>query len=128
MGREKILIGKIGEKRAQEFLRKRGYKLMELNYRTFFGEIDAVAKKGDFIVFIEIKTRTSSSLGPPYLSVTYHKQKHIIKNALLYLKRWKLIGSNWRIDVVSVKLNYECEVEHIEIIENAVENYKGGWL
>lgn len=128
MGRENILIGKIGERRAQEFLRKRGYRLMELNCRTFFGEIDVVAKKGDFIVFLEIKTRASSSLGPPYLSVTNQKQKQIIKNALSYLKRWGLTGSKWRIDVVSVKLNRGYEVENIEIIENAVENYKGGWL
>ena len=127
MGREKILIGKIGERGAQKFLRKRGYKLVELNYRTFFGEIDVVAKKDGFIVFLEIKTRASSSLGPPYLSVTNQKQRQIIKNALSYLKRWGLTDSNWRIDVVSVKLNHECEVENIEIIENAVENYKGGW-
>ena len=128
MGREKIVIGKIGERRAQEFLRKKGYKITELNYRTFFGEIDAVAKKDDFIVFIEVKTRTGSSLGPPYLSVTIRKQRQIVKNALLYLKRRGLIDSYWRIDVVSVKLNHECEVENIEIIENAVEDYKGGRL
>ena len=90
MGREKILIGKIGERGAQKFLRKRGYKLVELNYRTFFGEIDVVAKKDGFIVFLEIKTRASSSLGPPYLSVTNQKQRQIIKNALSYLKRWGL--------------------------------------
>jgi len=128
MGREKILIGKIGERKAQGFLKLNGYKIMKANYRTFFGEIDAVAKKGDFIVFIEIKTRVSSSLGPPYISVTSQKQRHIIKNALSYLKRYGLTDSNWRVDVVSVKLSYKYEVENIELIENATEDYEGGWI
>ena len=128
MGREKIVIGQIGEVKAQEFLKKKGYKIMELNYHTFFGEIDAVAKKDNFIVFIEIKTRASPSLGPPYLSVTSRKQSHIIKNAYFYLKRHGLTDSNWRVDVVSVKLNYRYDVENIEIIENAVEGKRGGWI
>lgn len=121
MGREKIKVGKIGEGIALEFLKRRGYKVLETNFRTPFGELDLVARKKDFTVFVEIKTRTTSSLGPPYLSVTRIKQEHLIKNALCYLKRYGLVDSNWRIDVVSVKLNREYEAEDIEIIENAVE-------
>ncbi|MDD5496778.1 MAG: YraN family protein, partial [Candidatus Omnitrophica bacterium] len=73
--------------------------------------------------FIEIKTRASSSLGPPYLAVTAIKKRHLIKNALYYLKRFELLDSDWRIDVVSVKMDREYKVEQMEVIENAVEEY-----
>ena len=123
MGREKKVIGALGEKLAMRFLKRKGYKILETNYRTIFGELDAVAKKEDFIIFIEIKTRTSSSLGPPYLAVTWMKQRHIIKNALFYLKkRGHSVDCKCRIDIVSVKLNENREPENIELIENAVEN------
>lgn len=122
MGREKKTIGNIGEGIAVRFLKQRGYKILETNYRTIFGEIDAVARKDGFIIFIEVKTRASSSLGPPYLAVTRLKQRHIIKNALFYLKRHCLVNTDWRIDIVSVKLDIGGKVEYIEIIENAVED------
>lgn len=122
MGREKKIAGAIGEKLASAYLRKRGYKILESNFRTPFGEIDLITKRKDMIVFVEVKSRTTSSLGPPYLSVTGIKQRHIIKNALFYLRKRRLMGVNWRIDIVSVKLNYECGLENIEIIENAVED------
>lgn len=123
MGRERIAVGEFGEKIAAGFLRKKGYRILEANLRTPFGELDLVAKQGDFIVFVEIKTRATSSLGPPYLSVTRAKARHLVKNALFYLKRRGLVDSDWRIDVVSVKLNYLYELEDIEIIENAVEEW-----
>jgi len=121
MGRENSGIGKAGEETALEFLKRRGYKILAMNFRTSFGEIDIVAKYRDFIVFVEVKTRTTASFGPPFLSVTRAKQRHIVKNAFSYLKRYGLVDSNWRIDVVSVKLNTDYSVENIEIIENAVE-------
>ena len=92
------------------------------NYRTPFGEIDLIAKLKNTIVFVEVKTRATSSLGPPYLSITRTKQRHIIKNALFYLKTYRMMGANWRIDIVSVKLDHEHEVESVELIENAIED------
>lgn len=123
MGRENISIGSAGEKIALEFLKGKGYVVIETNFRTPFGELDLVARHGDSIVFIEVKTRTTSSLGPPFASVTRIKQRHIIKNSLCYLKKYGLVNSNWRIDVVSVKLNRDLALENIELIENAVEEY-----
>lgn len=123
MGRENNNIGRLGEGIALEFLKKKGYEILEVNLRTPFGELDAVARKKDFIIFVETKTRTGDSLGPPCLSVTKTKQIQIVRNALAYLKRHGLTESNWRVDVVSVKLDYRCEIESVEIIENAVEGY-----
>lgn len=122
MGRGNKVVGAIGEERAREFLKRNGYKILARNFRTSLGEIDLVARKKGIIIFVEIKTRATSSLGPPYLSVTRPKQQHIIRCALAYLKRYGLTDSDWRIDVVSVKLDQGYEVENIEIIENAVED------
>ena len=121
MGRGNKEVGKTGEMAAIEFLEKKGYAILETNARTPFGEIDIVAKKG-VTIFVEVKTRVTSSLGPPYLSVTRAKEKNMIKNALCYLKRRGLADSCWRIDVVSVKLDSKYRVENIELIENAVED------
>ena len=121
MGRERKEIGSLGEKLALEFLKAKGYRVKCKNFRTPFGELDIVATHRGSIVFIEVRTRTTSSLGPPFLSVTRIKQAHIIKHALFYLKRYGRIDSNWRIDVVSVKLDSERALENIEHIENAVE-------
>jgi putative endonuclease len=123
MGRGSLEIGRAGETAAIKFLKKNGYKIMALNFRTIFGELDAVARRGDTIVFVEIKTRATDSLGPPYLSVTREKQRRIIKNAIFFLKTRMLLDSAWRIDVVSVKLDRKLKLENIELIENAVENY-----
>jgi len=122
LGRENRRTGLYGEEAAIKFLRKNGYKILRTNFRTPFGEIDVIARSNGVMVFVEVKTRLSPSLGPPYLSVTKAKERHIIKNALCYLKRRGLVYSNWRIDVVSVKLNPSYKVEHIELIENAVED------
>ncbi|MDD5421945.1 MAG: YraN family protein [Candidatus Omnitrophota bacterium] len=124
MGREKKIVGAIGEKVAIKFLKDKGYKILETNYRTTFGELDAIANKDGLMIFIEIKTRASSSLGPPYLAVTALKIRHIIKNALYYLKLRGRVFCDWRIDVVSVKLGPDNKIESIELIENAVcDNY-----
>ena len=122
MGRENREIGEIGEQIALEFLKNKGYEPLGMNVRTPFGEIDVVAMQKETTVFIEVKTRATSSLGPPYLNVTREKQMHLIRNALCYLKRRGLVNSDWRIDVVSIKLNDRYELESSELIENAVED------
>lgn len=123
MGREKKDIGKRGETIAAGFLERKGYTILGANIRTPFGELDLVARHKGVMVFVETKTRVSSSLGPPLLSVTGDKARRIIHNALAYLKRHGKADAHWRIDVVSVKLNAKLELEHIEVIENAVEDW-----
>lgn len=124
MGRGNIFLGRAGEAAALAFLRRRGYRIIGTNIRTPFGELDIVARHRGATVFAEVKSRLSHSLGPPFLSVTAAKQARIVKNALYYLKCNDLIDSAWRVDVVSVKLDCDYEVENVEIIENAVEDNK----
>jgi TIGR00252 family protein len=114
--------GAAGEKIALAYLKKLGYRILGSNIRTPFGEIDIVAKIRRVIIFVEVKSRITSSFGPPYLSVTWSKERHIVKNALFYLKRMRMHDADWRIDIVSVKLDRELKPENVEVIENAVED------
>lgn len=122
MGRENKIVGAAGELIARRYLLDKGYKVIGRNVRTPFGEIDIVGRHKGFIVFVEVKSRLSDSLGPPFLSVTKEKMRHMIKNALFYLKKHGLFWSDWRFDVVSVKLNSLYEAESVEHFENAVED------
>lgn len=122
MGREKIGTGRVGEKIAAGHLRIRGYRIIHSNFRTPFGEIDFVARHKGVTVFVEVKSRITSSLGPPYLAVTRIKERHIIKNALFYMKMQRIPDAPWRIDVVSVKMDGLGNAEKIELFENAVED------
>ena len=124
MGRERKMTGAAGEKIASLFLKKMGYRILESNFRTPFGEIDIVAKHKGIIAFVEVKSRITSSFGPPYLSITKPKERSIVKNSLFYLKRLNILNADWRIDIVSVKLDHNCELESIELIENAVEDWR----
>lgn len=126
MGRKTQAVGAAGETIASAFLKKKGYRVIGSNYRTPLGEIDLIARQGRTIIFAEIKTRTTASFGPPHLSVTGKKQLHIVRAAMIYLKARGLLDADWRVDVVSVKLDHCLKVESIEHIENAVEGLWSG--
>jgi putative endonuclease len=105
-------IGSEKEKEASIYLKILRYKILDINFKTRFGEIDIIAKQDDTIVFIEVKYRKSSFRGTPQESVTYSKQQKIIKSAIVYIKQ-NNIKNNIRFDVVSVLDN------DIELIKSA---------
>jgi putative endonuclease len=123
MGQGNRMVGKIGETIAQGHLRRNGYAVIGKNLRTPFGELDIVAKRNGIIVFVEVKTRLTDSLGPPYISVTRNKLRHIVMSSMAYLKQHGLSGCDWRVDIISVKLSSGFRPENIEIIENAAEDH-----
>ena len=94
--------GQRGEDIAWEYLKKRGYKILERNYRCRYGEIDLVAKDGETIVFVEVKSRRSAAFGEPEESVGPAKQKKISTVALCYLEEKHLHDRPARFDVVSI--------------------------
>jgi len=107
-------IGAWGESAAAKYLEERGYLLVARNVRTPYGEIDIVTEKGGIIIFVEVKTRTSKSLGPPEISVTARKQEHMIAAAEHYSQENKI--DHWQIDVIAVerKRNDTPEIIHFE--------------
>lgn len=79
-------LGERGEVLAWEYLLKKGYKILEKNYRCKIGEIDIIACHQKRLLFIEVKTRSSEHYGPPEEAVTLFKQKKIIKIAEWFRK------------------------------------------
>lgn len=118
--RNSRLLGAAGETVAGAFLKRNGFIIIDRNVRTPFGEIDLIAQDRDTTVFIEVKTRVSESFGSPALSVTAAKRKHIIKNAIYYCKRHRLLDENIRIDVISINLAANGAFERLEHMKNAV--------
>lgn len=112
--------GILGEKLAKDFLKKRGYRILETNYRCPGGEIDIVAKHKDSLVFIEVRTKTSLEFGSPEESITPTKRERMRATAAYYRQTHNDLPLLWRIDVVAVELDQEGKLSRIELIENAV--------
>ncbi|NLY77383.1 MAG: YraN family protein [Tissierellia bacterium] len=106
--------GILGERIAQEYLISNGYKIRERNYRTKIGEIDIVAEKLDTLVFIEVKTRTSTNYGFPYEAVDIRKQNKIVKSSLVYMKENGIRNCQVRYDIIEVFLFDPPKINHIE--------------
>jgi putative endonuclease len=113
-------LGFIGDKLARDFLKKKGYKMLETNYRCREGEIDIVARKKDYLVFIEVRTKASAGFGSPEESVTASKKEKLISSALTYMSEHKDLPEFWRIDFVAVELSPNGKATRIEVIENAI--------
>ena len=105
------ILGTKGEVLAKDFLKKKGYKIIEVNFSNQIGEIDIIAKQGETIVFVEVKTRSSNKFGLPSEAVGFHKQNKIRSVALAYLKSTKNLETQARFDVIEVFGN---EIRHIE--------------
>ncbi len=112
--------GILGEKLAKDFLKKRGYRILETNYRCSEGEIDIIAKHKDFLVFTEVRTKTSLEFGSPEESITPAKKGRMRATAFHYRQTHDNLPLSWRVDVVAVELNQKGKLSRIELIENAV--------
>jgi putative endonuclease len=115
----KQIFGRKSESLAVKHLKKRGYKILEQNYRTKMGEIDIIAKDKGVIVFVEVKARRSDRFGDPKWAVTYKKKQKISMAALQYLKVTKQSNVSARFDVVSI--NSSEKKSSIEVVKNAFE-------
>lgn len=95
-------MGTLYEIKAEEYLINKGYRILERNFSNRSGEIDIIAKDGEYFCFIEVKYRTTNDYGNPLEAVNYHKQNQIRKVAQYYLMKNKL--SEWtpcRFDVIA---------------------------
>ncbi|MDD3656300.1 MAG: YraN family protein [Atribacterota bacterium] len=107
--------GNTGEKFARYYLNKKGYRILEQNYKVSFGEIDIIAEKNNCICFIEVKSRRSNICGSPEESITQYKKNKIIKVAELYIKQRKIKDKLFRFDVIALNFNnnFLIKINHI---------------
>ena len=110
-----------GEKIARDFLKKRGYHILETNYRCPRGEIDIIARHKDYLAFIEVRTKRSLDFGSPEESITRVKKERLKTTALQYRQSHRNLPPLWRIDVVAIELDEKGHPSRIELIDNAVE-------
>lgn len=110
---DKIKTGKEGEQQAADYLQGKGYEIVVRNYRYKHAEIDLIVKKGSFLVFVEVKTRSYSFYGEPEAFVDSKKAAIVIGAAEQYTYENKYEG-NIRFDIVSVKTGATPEIVHFE--------------
>lgn len=97
-------LGAYGENLAADFLIRKGCKILDRNFRASCGEIDLIARLGDELLFVEVKTRSDSLSGYPELAVDWQKVKKISQTAQRYILNRRL-NKLWRIDIVSIEIN-----------------------
>jgi putative endonuclease len=117
--RERLDLGKWGEDLALKKVKKLGYKCIARNYRCPVGEVDLIAKDGDTLVFIEIKTRRGRSLGYAKEAVNQRKRRQLSKVALAFMKTNGCSETRARFDVVVI--NLDGGSQEIEVVRNAFD-------
>ena len=93
-------LGAQAERRAEAYLRGRGFEILERNYRAPCGELDLVAREGKILVFVEVRSRASDAFGGAQESIGAAKRKRWVKTARLYLEKIRWEGEV-RFDVVA---------------------------
>lgn len=111
-------LGDKGEKAAALYLRFKGYKILERNYRRAHGEVDIIAKRGKTVAFIEVKTRTSNDFGTPSEAVVYTKKQRLISAANCYVVNCP--DCDFRFDIIEVFANIHSKrIKRINHIKDA---------
>lgn len=115
-----VNLGKLGEAQAAVHLQKIGYKILQINYRNQFGEIDIIAQDKDVLCFVEVKTRKSLKAGDPLEAIHSVKQRKLVQMALLFLKSKKLRMGRIRFDVLAITKSRD-DKDQIKLVKNAFD-------
>lgn len=113
-------LGNWGEQVATKFLRECGMEVVEHNYCVRGGEIDLIAKDGNYWVFVEVKTRTSTSFGSGLEAINHHKRRALLYAAQAYAAEKGISDQPMRVDVVEIFLRPGDDPE-VRYIKNALE-------
>jgi len=116
--------GAEGEKRAADFLKRIGFKILQKNYSCYSGEIDIIAKDAGTIVFVEVKTRSEGGNELPEAALTGKKRHRICKAAQHFMRKYKLEEPLFRFDLIAVEFNREGEWK-INHLKNVIDYRKG---
>ena len=112
----------LGEKIALDFLIERNFTILERNFRCREGEIDIIARQADCLVFVEVRTKTSSNMGTPEESITPAKGQRLVALTQTYLQSHEDLPAQWRIDVIAIDMDRQGKPCRVELIENAISD------
>lgn len=118
-------IGQVGEEIATDFLKKKGYKILDKNFKTKWGELDIVASHKKAIIFVEVKTliKKTNSEFLPEDEITFHKASQLQKMTQIYLSAKKLpLDIDQQIDIIAIEFN-TIDDYIIRHTENAIGDY-----
>jgi len=113
-------LGYEGESLAEQYLKTHGYRILQKNFTVKGGEIDLIAKDGEYLVFVEVKSRSREDYGSVLERVDKKKQQRILYAAKVYLTRKGNLETLCRFDVVTI-LNQPDGSKNIELIRDAFQ-------
>ena len=114
-------LGTWGESLACRHLQGKGYRITATNYRNRHGEVDIVARDGEELVFVEVRTRRPGSYGAPEESLSPAKVRRLLNTCQEYVQEMEFDEIGWRIDLVCIYLGRGGRVEDVQHLTHAVE-------
>jgi len=118
MKKHNLEIGYLGESIARKYLEDKGYIVIDQNYKNKYAEIDLIARDGNGLIFIEVKTRIGEQFGTPEQSINRDKMQRLIKNAQAYVIIKNYRNISYRIDAVCIVLDRDKEIKRINHYQN----------
>lgn len=112
-------LGDYGELLARQILEARGYLILRQKYYTRYGELDLIAREGNQLVFIEVKTRIGNAYGGGLEAITKRKRARLVRTAFSFLQQQKLQDLPCRFDVIALNLDRQGRLVDYELITNA---------
>ena len=112
------ILGEWGESEAEKYLNLKGYQIIDKNFYTPYGEIDIICRKGNNLIFVEVKTRRNTTFGNPEVSINQRKLEHMENSAKYYVQENEFSGT-WQIDAISISKNNSSQVEIVHF-ENVI--------
>ena len=113
--------GDYGEKLACEYLQKQGFKILQTHFLIRGGEIDIIAMDGEYLVFVEVKTRLTHEYGLPVESMTKWKINHLLRSAQFYIQKIDWGNKPYRLDFIGIDFADSKDHPKIELIKNITE-------
>lgn len=111
-------LGKIGENLAASYLQRKGYVLIDRNFKARYGEIDLICTKDNTLIFVEVKTRIGQSYGKPEEAVTTRKLAEVIKTAQYYASLHTALPEAQRIDVIAIEMATDNKIVSFRHLES----------
>ena len=119
MAHQRKRLGDWGEEVASTHLATKGFQILHRQWRCSWGEMDLIVKRNDILVFVEVKTRSSRTMGAPEHGITPAKAKKLQMIALAYMGQHDL-DLDWQIDMVAIEMDRAGNLKRCEHIENVV--------